>query len=98
MVWFGLSSAPAEFQRSMEECLVGLRDEVCQPYLDDNLVYSRSFEDHLAHIQMVLQGYQQHGVKLTARKCEMFKRSLRFLGKWVSEEGYTMDPADTEPV
>lgn len=43
----GLSSAPAEFQRSMEECLIRLRDETSQPYLDDNLVHSKTFDDHL---------------------------------------------------
>lgn len=51
---FGLSSAPAEFQHSMEECLVGLRDGSCQPYLDDNLVHSRTFEDHLRDLQAVV--------------------------------------------
>uniref|UniRef100_A0A8C5PSX6 ribonuclease H n=1 Tax=Leptobrachium leishanense TaxID=445787 RepID=A0A8C5PSX6_9ANUR len=95
---FGLSAAPAEFQRSMEECLSGLRDDICQPYLDDNLVHSSTFEDHLKHVQTVLQRYQQHGVKLTPRKCELFKRKVRFLGKMVSGEGYTMDPAEIAPV
>ncbi|KAL6468437.1 hypothetical protein MHYP_G00241140 [Metynnis hypsauchen] len=95
---FGLSSAPAEFQRSMEECLVGLRDEICQPYLDDNLVHSGTFEDHLRDVKKVLQRYQQHGVKLTAKKCELFKNQVRFLGKIVSKEGYTMDPAEVAPV
>ena len=95
---FGLSSAPAEFQRSMEECLVGLRDESCQPYLDDNLVHSRTFEDHLQAMRAVLQRYQQHGVKLTPRKCEVFKDSVKFLGKIVTKEGYTMDPAELAPV
>jgi len=51
----GLSSTPAEFQRSMEECLVRLRDESCQPYLDDNHVHSRSFEDHLRDLRAVLR-------------------------------------------
>ncbi len=94
---FGLSSAPAEFQRSMDECLSGLRDTICQPYLDDNLVHSPTFEDHLQHVRMVLKRYKQHGVKLTPCKCELFKRNVSFLGKMVSGEGYTVDPKDLAP-
>lgn len=95
---FGLSSAPAEFQRSMEECLTGLRDEICLPYLDDNLVHSQTFEDHLNDLKRVLRGYQHHGVKLTPRKCEVFKNQVRFLGRLVTQDGHTMDPADVAPV
>lgn len=95
---FGLSAAPAEFQRSMEHCLVGLRDTICLPYLDDNLVHSSSFEDHLEHIRLVLQRYKEHGVKLTPKKCELFKSSVKFLGKVVTAEGYTMDPGEIAPV
>ncbi|XP_019221791.1 uncharacterized protein LOC109204700 [Oreochromis niloticus] len=95
---FGLSSAPAEFQRSMEECLAGLRDDICLPYLDDNLVHSKTFEDHLNDLKQVLQRYQSHGVKLTPRKCELFKNQVRFLGRLVTQDGHTMDPADIAPV
>lgn len=94
---FGLSSAPAEFQRSMEECLVGLRDETCLPYLDDNLLHSKTFENHLDDLRKVLQRYQNHGVKLTPRKCELFKNQVRFLGRMVTKDGHTMDPADIAP-
>lgn len=95
---FGLSSAPAEFQRSMEECLAGLRDKTCQPYLDDNLVHSQSFEDHLQDLREVLRRYQVHGVKLTPKNCEVFKDQVKFLGKIVSKDGYCMDPAEIAPV
>ncbi|KAL3969298.1 transcription factor SOX7/8/10/18 (SOX group E/F) [Sarotherodon galilaeus] len=95
---FGLSSAPAEFQRSMEHCMAGLRDTICLPYLDDNLVHSSSFDEHLEHIRLVLQRYREHGVKLTPKKCELFRRSVKFLGKLVTGEGYTMDPAELAPV
>lgn len=51
---FGLSSAPAEFQRSMEYCLTGLRNTVCLPYLDETLVNRGSFDEHLEHVHLVL--------------------------------------------
>lgn len=95
---FGLSSAPAEFQRSMEECLTGLRDLSSQPYLDDNLVHSKTFEEHLNDMREVLHRYQAHRVKPTAKKCEVFKDQVKFLGKIVSGDGYCMDPAEIAPV
>lgn len=82
----------------MEDCLRGLRDVMCQPYLDDNLVHSPSLEDHIEHLRTVLQRYQEHGVKLSPRKCGVLKRKLRFLGWLVSREGYTMDPSEIAPI
>ena len=89
---FGLPNAPASFQRFMEGCLGGLQDEICIPYLDDIIVFSKSFEEHLDHVKTVLQWLRAHGVKLKAKKCNFFRKEVCYLGRIVSEEGYRIDP------
>ena len=93
---YGIMNAPAGFQRFINNCLCQLRDKVCTAYLDDILVYSKTFEEHIENVKKVLQCLRKKGVKLNPGKCNLFQKEIRYLGRLVSEKGYRPDPQDIE--
>ena len=95
---FGLCNAPATFQRLMERCMGELNLRDCLIYLDDIIVFSSTFEEHLEKLQAVFSRLALHNLKLKARKCEFFKSRVVYLGHVVSEEGIQADPAKIEAV
>ena len=93
---YGLMTAPGAFQRFINDCLQDLRDTICTAYLDDVLTFSKTFEDHLVDVKKVLVCLQRRGVKLNAKKCEFFKKEIRYLGRLISSKGYRPDPEDVK--
>ena len=89
---FGLMNAPACFQRFMEQCLDGYRDDFVIPYLDDLLFYSSLFDEHLQHLKLVFQRLKKFGIRIKASKRKLFRREISYLGRLISSEGYTADP------
>ena len=92
----GLKNAPGEFQRFMEDCLRDFRDDFCVPYLDDVIIYSKSFKEHVEHVRKVLRRLRKNGIKLRAKKCSLFQKEVCYLGRIVSEEGYRISPENTK--
>ena len=90
---FGLCNAPSTFQRLMGLVMAGFRWEICLAYLDDVVVFGRTWKEHLERLRLVLTRLQEAHLKLHPRKCQFFKQSVYFLGHVISNNGVSTDPA-----
>ena len=67
-------------------------------FIDDILVYSKTEEDHVRHLRIVLQRLREEKLYVKFSKCEFWLTSVIFLGHVVSKEGISVDPAKIEAV
>ena len=95
---FGLCNAPATFGRLMELFLAGLNWERCLIYIDDILIFGRDFLHCLENLSLVLKRLQHADLKIKPKKCDLFKKSVKYLGHIVSAEGVTPDPEKAKKV
>ena len=82
----------------MEHCLEGLRDDICIPYLDDVIIFSKTFDEHVEHVRQVLRRLRTNGMKLKPDTCNFFRKEVHYLGQIVSAEGYRLDRNKIEAV
>ncbi|GFT82195.1 retrovirus-related Pol polyprotein from transposon 412 [Trichonephila clavipes] len=75
---FGLCNAPATFERMMDNLLRNFKWTMCLCYLDDIIVFSETFEDHLIRLRLVLKCLQEAGLKLNSKKCLLLPKK-RFI-------------------
>jgi hypothetical protein len=87
---FGLTGAPASFQKMMNEVFRDLHF-VCV-YLDDILIHSKSEEEHVEHVRMVLQRLKDTGMTVRGSKCVFGKHEVRYLGHIYSRDGVKPEP------
>jgi transposase InsO family protein len=91
VVPFGLTNAPAAFQEYINRALADSIDVICVVYLDDILVYSDSEEEHIQHVQLVLERLLEYGLYVKLSKCEFHITRTEFLGFVVSPNGVEAD-------
>ena len=95
---FGMTNSPATYQRMMEECLSDLHLKICCIFIDDVIVFGRTYEEHLENLRQVFDRIRQHHMKLSPDKCSFFKRKVKYVGHVVSKDGVEVDPDKTAKV
>ena len=75
---FGLTNAPATFQRLMDKLFAGW--DFVFIYLDDILIASKTFSEHITHLKKVLQRLQQAGFRVKPSKCAIAEHKVEYLG------------------
>lgn len=95
---FGLCNAPATFQRAMDETLRDYIRSFCMVYFDDIIVFSKSWDEHLKHIELVLKRLQENNFQVKLTKCKFAMEEVVYLGHLVSYKGIAPNPETTAAV
>ena len=86
---FGLSQAPAYFQLLIDKVLMGC-SSFAMGYLDDIIIFSKTEEEHLQHLEEIFVRLCKFGLKMKREKCSFFKKHIQYLGHLVSEKGFEL--------
>ena len=95
---YGLCNAPATFQRLMQVVLAGLEWKSCFVYIDDILVASKTFNEHLSDLRQVFTRLRQANLRLKPKKCSLLHDKVCYLGHVISKQGIKPDPQKTEKI
>ena len=94
---FGLSQAPAYFQLLIDKVLMGC-SSFPMGYLDDIIIFSKTEEEHLQHLEEIFIRLRKFGLKMKREKCSFFKKHIQYLGHLVSENGFEPLPEKLESI
>ena len=94
----GLASAPATFQCLMQATMSDFAFQFVLVYLDDLLVYSKTFDEHMEHLEQLLQRVTEAGLKLKASNCQFLRREVTCVRYTISADGWSCESGKVECV
>jgi len=95
---FGISAAPATFQKMMTSVLGDLNLREAIVYLDDILIFSRDLNEHLLRLEKVLTRIEDAGLRINPQKCHLLNEETKFLGHIINAEGIKTDQSKIEVI
>lgn len=98
VVQFGLTNAPAVFQRFINSIFQDLIDICVVIYLDDILIFSDNLESHITHVKEVFKRLKSNNLVAKASKCFFHSDRLTFLGHVISPDGIRMDNSKVDAI
>jgi hypothetical protein len=93
---FGLTNAPATFQCLMNAIFIKYMRKFVLVVMDDILVYSKSFEEHIDHLKIVFQTMLDNKLFIKFSKCTFAQQQISYLGHIISHLGVATDPSKTK--
>jgi hypothetical protein len=93
---FGLCNAPSTFQSLMNHVSCPFLCHFVLVFFDDIIIYSKTWIDHLAHVDRVLHLLSQHQLFLKQSKCDFGALKVEYLGHLVGKAGVRVDPKKIE--
>ncbi|XP_040062301.1 uncharacterized protein LOC120837151 [Ixodes scapularis] len=88
---FGLKNSAATFQRMVNALLSG-HQSYATAYLDDIAIFSNTWQEHMQHIDSILQVLGEAGLKVSPEKCQVAQAHIRYLGHVVGSGTHGPDP------
>ena len=95
---FGLTNAPATFQSLMNDLFQPYLRKFILVFFDDILVYSKTWKDHLLHLQIVFHIFSTNQLFAKASKCQFGVPQVRYLGHIITASGVSVDPDKVQAV
>jgi hypothetical protein len=95
---FGLTNAPATFQELMNTVFAQFLRKIVLVFFDDTLVYRKNEEEHVQHLQSVLQALRQHQLKAKMSKCVLCTPQVEYLGHIISSSRVATGPTKIEDI
>ena len=88
----GLKLSPKAMQKVVDRMIAAHKFHFLIGYIDDIMCYSQTWAEHINHLDILLKLIIENGFKLNAKKCQFFRKIIKFLGHIISSNGIQVDP------